>query len=162
MTSHDQEKAALADVLDTYRKIVVWKLAGLSRDDAIKPMVPTGTSLLGIVKHLAYVERWWFQAVLAKSEVDFPSTDNDPDADWRIEDDETVSGIIDLYEQECAVSRGVLEEVSLEADYPLHDRTHSAREIILHMIEELARHVGHMDILRELVDGVTGWGPDDA
>lgn len=157
--SDNNEKAALAEVLDTYRRIVVWKVKGLSRDDAVKPIVSSGTSVLGIVKHLAYVERWWFQAVLARREVEFPWTEEDPDADWRIADDETVQDIIDLYERECAISRDVLAEVSLNAEYPRRDKTDTARQIILHMIEEIARHVGHMDILRELIDGQTGWGP---
>jgi uncharacterized damage-inducible protein DinB len=150
------EKAAIADVLDTYRRLAVWKLAGLSHDDATKPMVPSGTSLLGIVRHLAYVERWWFQAVLGQRDVEFPWTEDDPDADWRIADGETVDDVIALYEAECAISREVLDGLeSLDTEYPRG----SARSIVLHMIEEIARHVGQMDILRELVDGSTGWGP---
>ncbi len=161
MSEINQEKAALADVLDTYRRIVAWKVEGLGRIDAVKPMVPSGTSLLGIVKHLAYVERWWFQAVLAQRDVEFPWTDDDPDADWHIAGEESVQNVVDLYEGECAVSREILAGLSLDAEYPRRDRTTTAREIILHMIEEIARHVGHMDILRELVDGATGWGPED-
>ncbi len=156
------EKAAIAEVLDTYRGIVKWKLNGVSQEDAVRPLVSSGTSLLGIIKHLAYVERWWFHAVLGKRDVDFPWTEQDPDPDWRIEDWESIQGVLDFYDQECAVSRIVLEELeSLDAEFPRGNRTLIAREILLHFVEELARHVGHMDILRELIDGSTGWGPQD-
>lgn len=159
--SSAKEKAAIAEVLDTYRGIVKWKLEGVSQEDAVRPLVPSGTSLLGIVKHLAFVERWWFHAVLGRMDVGFPWTEEDPDPDWRIEDWESVQGVLDFYEQECAVSRDILEGLeSLDAEYPRGEQTLVAREILLHFVEELARHVGHMDILRELIDGSTGWGPE--
>lgn len=161
MTELDTEKAAMAEVLDTYRDIAIWKVDGLSKEDAVRPMVPSGTSLLGIVKHLAYVERWWFQAVLAKRDVEFPDTEDDPDAEWRVEEDESVQDIVDFYNAECAISREVMTGLSLDAEYERRTGTTTARKIILHMIEEIARHVGHMDILRELSDGATGWGPGD-
>jgi len=150
----------MAKVLDDYRRIVVWKLDGLSRDDALRPGVESGTSLLGVVKHLAYVERWWFQAVLGKRRVEFPWTEEDPDADWRIVDEESLDDIVALYQAECAVSREILDGLeSLDAEYPRRDDVLTARGILLHMIEEIARHVGHMDIIREQLDGTTGWGP---
>ena len=167
MGNHN-EKEAIAEVLDTYRGIVTWKVAGLSRAEALRELVPSGTTLLGIVKHFAIealfrpvgVERWWFQAVLGETEPDFPWTEDDPDADWRIETSESVQDVLDLYDQECAVSRSILEDLeSLDADFAQGERTLIARDILLHVIEEIARHVGHMDILRELVDGSTGWGP---
>ena len=156
------EKQHLAEVLDTYRNIVVWKLEGLSHDDATRALVSSGTSLLGITKHLAYVERWWFQAVLGQREVSFPWTEDDPDADWRIEGGDTIESVVALYRAECAISNEILDGIpSLDADMSMGSRTRNIRQIILHMIEEVARHVGHMDILREMVDGSTGWGPDD-
>lgn len=162
MTNHDKERTAFADVLDTYRRMVVWKLDGLSREDAMKPMVPSGTSLLGVVKHLAYVERWWFQAVLGQRDVEFPWSEDDPDADWRIADGESVQDIIDLFDAECAISREILDGLeSLDAEFPVGSQTRIARNILLHMVEEVARHVGHMDIIRELTDGTTGYRPDE-
>jgi uncharacterized damage-inducible protein DinB len=156
------EKEHLAEVLNTYRNIAVWKLEGLSLDDATRAGVPSGTSLLGIVKHLAYVERWWFQAVLGRRDVEFPWTDDDPDADWRIEDDDTIASVVALYRAECAISNQILEALdSLDAEVTMGSRTRIARPIVLHVIEEIARHVGHMDIIRESIDGSTGWGPDD-
>lgn len=162
MTDQSKEKAALAEVLGEYRNMVVWKVDGLSRDDAVRPMVPSGTSLLGVVKHLAFVERWWFQAVLAQREVEFPWSEDDPDADWRIEDGESIEEIVGLFNAECAISVEVFDGLeSLDAEVPLRNGTRNVRKIILHMIEEIARHVGHMDIMRELADGTTGYGPDE-
>lgn len=159
--SNAKEKAAIAEVLDTYRGIVKWKLDGVSHEDAVRPLVPSGTSLLGVVKHLAYVERWWFHAVLGKVDVDFPWTEEDPDPDWRIEDWESIEGVLDFYEQECAVSRRVLENLeSMDAELSRGERKFVVRDVLLHFVEELARHVGHLDILREVIDGSTGWGPE--
>ena len=162
MIDYTAEKAALAEVLDVHRRMIVWKVEGLSREEASKPMVPSGTSLLGVVKHLAYVERRWFQDVLAGQNVDFPWTEDDPDADWRIEDDDTVEGVIALYDAECDISKQVLADLeSLDAIFTYGSRSRSARRILLHMVEEIARHVGHMDIMREQFDGTTGYWPDD-
>ncbi|MDJ0952588.1 MAG: DinB family protein [Acidimicrobiia bacterium] len=160
MSEYQTGKAALGKVLDDYRRIIVWKLDGLSREDALRPAVPSGTNLLGIVKHLAYVERWWFQAVLGQGDPEFPWTEDDPDADWRVTADETIADIVALYNAECTVSREVLADLdSLDREFTWGSRSGTARDILLHMIEEVARHAGHMDIIRELTDGATGWGP---
>ena len=154
------ERETLVRYLDTYRGIVVFKAEGVERSAGIEPLVPSGTSLLGIVKHLAYVERWWFQGVLGQREVERPWSEDDPDADWRIEPGESVEEIINLYRGECAESRAILEEIgSLDDLFPQGDGEVSARRVVIHMIEETARHAGHADILRELIDGSTGWGP---
>jgi uncharacterized damage-inducible protein DinB len=152
------EKETLARYLDTYRAVVVWKLDGVGRDDAIRPMVRSGTSLAGIVKHLAYVERWWFQAVVGGRDVEFPGGEEDPDADWRLEPEETVEDIVALYRRECDVSRTIVDDLD-SLDDTFSDDQISARRILIHMVEETARHAGHADILRELIDGATGWGP---
>lgn len=154
------EMETLVRYLDTYRGIIVFKAEGVERSAGIEPLVPSGTSLLGIVKHLAYVERWWFQAVLGQREVEFPWSEDDPDADWRIEQDESVDDIINLYRGEFVESQAILEGIgSLDDLFPQGDDQISARRVVIHMIEETARHAGHADILRELIDGSTGWGP---
>ena len=125
-------------------------------------MVPSGTTLLGMVKHLAYVERWWFQKVFLDAGVAFPWTDDDPDADFRIDPDESTEEIVDLYRAECAKNREVVGEAAVDslARYkkPSDPRPGnvSLRWILVHMIEEIARHNGHADILREQIDGSTG------
>ena len=157
------EKETLSRYLDTYRDIIVHKVLGVDRESAVRPMVPSGTSLLGIVKHMAYVERWWFQSVVGRRVVAFPWSDTDPDADWRIEDGESVDSVVELYRRECAESRAVVDGLgSLEDVFRTGDSYISARRVLVHMLEETARHAGHADILRELIDGSTGWGPDGA
>lgn len=143
--------------LDYHRATLLWKIDGVSDEDLRRPMVESGTTLLGIVKHLAYVERWWFQKDFLGKDVWAPWTDEDPDADFRIEPDETTQQIIDLYHQECEKSRQIVGAASLD-DVAKHEKRagFSLRWILVHMIEETARHNGQVDILREMIDGTTG------
>ncbi|HEX2056880.1 MAG TPA: DinB family protein [Actinomycetota bacterium] len=154
------EKEMLTATLDFNRATIKWKVEGLSLEDAKRPMTPTDTKLLGIVKHLAYVEVWWFQDNFLGRECTYPwSESGDMEADFEIEPDETIESIFALYDAQCEVSRQIVEEASLDdvAVRPRRDGGHpSLRWIMLHMIEEVARHNGHADILRELIDGKTG------
>jgi uncharacterized damage-inducible protein DinB len=155
------EKEALGGFLDHYRQVMLDVCEGLSEEELRRPMTPTGTSLLGLVKHLAYDEQVWFREVIAGEKVDYPQyLLDDPEADLRATDDETADQIFDLYRQSCDESRRVLDGVSL--DDPATGEARSldcnVRWIVLHMIEETARHAGHADILRELIDGSTGTG----
>jgi uncharacterized damage-inducible protein DinB len=126
-------------------------------------MVPSGTSLLALVKHLTYVERWWFRAVFAGEDVEFPWTDEDPDADWRVEPHETAEELIAAYRSEVescrrAIAGGGMDERARGKVETLDGPAgmFSLRWVLGHMIEETARHNGHADILRELIDGATG------
>ncbi|HVS06727.1 MAG TPA: DinB family protein [Candidatus Dormibacteraeota bacterium] len=153
------EKNMLSAFLDRYRETMVWKLDGLSKEQASARLVPSPTTLLGIVKHLAYVERWWFQMNFAGDPVIFPWPEDEPDEDidFRVTATDTIEGIRALYEQECARSREIVAAASLDdlaKDQKRGDRT--LRWIMVHMIEETARHAGHADILRELTDGAIG------
>jgi uncharacterized damage-inducible protein DinB len=154
------EAETLAGFLDFHRATLLWKLEGLDDEQLRRPMVASGTSLLGLVKHLAYVERSWFQGVWAGQEVTFPWTEEDPDADWRIEPDETAEDVLALYRGECDRSRQIVAGASSLDDAVQHPRrrqwTMSRRWILAHMVEETARHVGHADILREQLDGAVG------
>jgi uncharacterized damage-inducible protein DinB len=154
------EAETLSGFLDFQRATLLWKLEGLDDEQLRRPMVPSGTSLLGIVKHLAYVERGWFQEVWASQEITVPWTREDPDADWRIEPDETTQDILALYEGECDRSREIVAAASSLDEVAEHPRRTgwkmSRRWILTHMLEETARHVGHADILREQLDGATG------
>ncbi len=154
------ERDMLAGFLDFHRATLLWKLEGLDDEQLRRAMVPSGTSLLGLVKHLAYVERSWFQGVWAGQEVTFPWTPEDPDADWRIEPDETTEDVLALYRGECDRSREIVAATTSLDEAVTHPRrrewTMNRRWILVHMVEETARHVGHADILREQLDGATG------
>jgi len=157
------ERETLEGFLDYYRDTILWKLQGMSDEDLRRVIVPSGWSALGMVKHLAYVEQGWFRHRLAgEPRGPVPWTDEDPDADFRVEPGETNDAIIGLYRSECEHSRAVAAKASLDdlakewpADRPPQDRP-TLRWIYLHMIEETARHAGHLDVARELIDGKTG------
>ena len=129
------EKETLLAFLDNNRAIMVWKLEGLSEADARRPMVESGTSMLGLVKHLAWVERSWFQSTFAGEEMDFPWSKEDPDADFRVEDDETIATIIALYESAVADCNTVIDAAVLD-DLAARGRDNpSLRWIRGHMVE---------------------------
>ena len=153
------EKTTLLAYLDYQRATLVQKVAGLTDSQARFSPVPSGTSLWGLLGHLTMVERWWFTAVVADAEeVVFPWTDDDPDADWRGPDDATLASLVADYSAECSRSRDVMESASLDDLCSTRRARHgwSVRSVVVHMIEETARHAGHADILRELIDGSTG------
>ena len=157
------ERETLSSMLDFYRATVVWKLSEMTDEVLRKVVVPSGWSPLGVVKHLAYVEQNWLQVRFAGGgEENFPVpwTDDDPDADFRIEPDETTAEILAFYEDACAKSREIAAAASLDdlaKDWPVNpERRPNLRWILLHLIEETARHAGHVDVARELIDGTTG------
>lgn len=151
------ERELLDAFLDFHRATLLMKIDGLDDEQVRRQMTPSGVTLLGMVKHLAYVERDWFARVFAGQDVDFPWADDDPDADWRIEPSDTTQGIIDLYRREIDRSRALAAGASLEETARRNDQgTISLRWLLIHMIEETARHNGHADLMREAIDGATG------
>ena len=150
------EKTTLAAYLDYHRATLLQKVAGLTDDQAKTSPVPSGTSLFGLVSHLVTVERWWFAKVIAGLDVDFPWHDDDPDADFRGPDGATLADLVDAYETECARSRAILDQADLDTVVTGERAGRNVRYVVVHMIEETARHNGHADLLRELLDGATG------
>lgn len=144
---------------DLLRATLLWKLDGLTQEEQRRPSTASGISLLAIVKHSAYVERYWIQSQIAGLEAPGVSTDEDPDADWRLEPEDTSESIIALYESECEKSRAIVSTVSWN-DVAKGERSRknglTVGWILTHMVEEVARHCGHADILREAIDGATG------
>jgi uncharacterized damage-inducible protein DinB len=150
------ERATLTSYLDFQRGVMLRKVADLDDEALRRPMTPSGLTLLGMLKHLAFVERYWFQEVFAGRTVEYPWTDDDPDADWRAEPDETAERIAELYRGECEIARGITAAGSLDDIVTRGNERVSLRSILTHMIEETARHLGHADIMREAIDGQTG------
>lgn len=142
--------------LDFLRATMLWKIDGLSDDDRRRPMTPSGVTMLGMIKHLAYVERYWFGAIMAGDDVWLPHTETDPDADWRIEPDETTAEIVALYHQETEAARTIAARFAWDDMAVSPRRPRSLGWILTHMVEETARHCGHADIFREGIDGQTG------
>lgn len=151
------EPQMLASFLDLQRAVMVRKVEGLGPVELRWSPVPSGTCIGGLIKHLAFVERWWFQAVWAGRDVHLPQSEADPDADFRLDDDDVAESLVELYMGECDESRAVMgEQPDLDAVVELGRRTISGRWIMVHMVEETARHAGHADLIREQVDGAVG------
>lgn len=154
------EKDVLIGLLNFLRETILYKLEGLTDEEVRRRHQPSGLTLLGMTKHLAYVERSWLQRAFLGEDVEFPYTDEDPDADWRIEPNESTQDIINLYRREVAISNRIVNDHDLDEAIRSTRRPERAgmqlRWIVTHLIEETARHSGHADLIREAIDGQTG------
>jgi hypothetical protein len=163
MTEPDP-KADLHRFLRSAREAVLWKLEGLSEYDVRRPLVPTGTNLLGLVKHLATVEWGHFGAAFGRPfDERLPWVDNpgEPNADMWATADESRDGIVDLYRRIAAHSDTVVDALPLDAVghvpwWPPEYSEVTLHRILVHTIAEAHRHAGQADIVRELVDGSAG------
>jgi uncharacterized damage-inducible protein DinB len=150
------ERQMLEAWLEFHRVTLLLKCEGL--DDAGRQSRPVPTSLLslhGIVRHMAEVERSWFQRVLGR-DPDLPYRWADEDADLFPLDGADWAADLATWQAECAASRAAAAGRSLDDTGLRHGEPCSLRWIYLHMIEEYARHNGHADLIRELVDGAVG------
>jgi uncharacterized damage-inducible protein DinB len=151
------EKESLYVSLDRQRDVVLWKIDGLDDEQLRRLMTPTGTNLLGLVKHLASVEYGWLCDTFGRESDAIPFDDSDPDADMRAAPGETATDIVEYYGRARAAADKTIHELALDdVGTSSSGATVSLRWVLIHMIEETARHAGHMDILRELIDGATG------
>jgi uncharacterized damage-inducible protein DinB len=163
------DKAILHRYLRTRRAQLLAKLDGLGEYDARRPMTPTGTNLLGLVKHVASVELGYFGEVFDRpSERDIPWLDDaaEPDADMWATASETRDEIVELHRFSAAHSDATIEALPLDAPgvvpwWPEERKHVTLQQILVHMCAETAQHLGHADILRELIDGSAGQGPND-
>lgn len=151
------ERDVLSGFLDFQRATVVQKVAGLSDAQASRSLLPSRlTTAAGIVKHLRYVEQWWFAQVVDGQDLPEIWSAEDPDAEWRVEPDETLAHLVEAYLTQCARSRQILARHELDDTAAHHESDHTVRFALVQMIEETARHAGHLDAIRELTDGTTG------
>jgi uncharacterized damage-inducible protein DinB len=151
--------------LQLSREALLWKLEGLSEYDIRRPLTPTGTNLLGLVKHLAYVEMGYFGATFgrpvpeAQPWVDDENTE--PNWDMWATASESREEVLALYRRGCAVADATIEALPLEAVgqvawWAPGTRDATLHRILVHVLAETQRHVGHADIVRELIDGAAG------
>jgi uncharacterized damage-inducible protein DinB len=145
------EKETLVAFLDYLRDAIIRKASNIDEQDARRPLVPSGTSLLGLVKHLAWVEQGWFQRGFAglKTERIDPELN---EADSR-------ESVVSAYRDAIAQSNEIIrdcEDLDQLMAASRRDVNLSMRWILVHMIEETARHAGHADIIREQLDGSVG------
>jgi hypothetical protein len=146
------ERTQIEEFLDTNRDELVEAVEGLTDDQARRRLVPSLTTPLGLLKHVTWAEQVWFHVGLAgrtREELGIPH-ENDPS--WTVTDDDTVAGVVAEYRRVCAETREIAAPYALD-DLVQHNRRGplTLRWLYLHMIEEVARHAGHADILREQI-----------
>ncbi|USX54255.1 DinB family protein [Lentzea sp. HUAS12] len=156
-------KADLHRYLRTARESFLWKLEGLSEYDVRRPLTPTGTNLLGLAKHLAWVEAGYFGDCLGRP---FPEKapfdlDADPNADMFATADESRDDVLGMFARATAFADTTIEELPLDAPgvvpwWPEEHKYVTLHLLLVHEIAEVNRHAGHADILREGLDGVAG------
>ncbi|MGH9067122.1 MAG: DinB family protein [Acidimicrobiales bacterium] len=155
------ERAMLVAWLDWHRATLARKCEGLSGDQLRSRAVPpSALSLLGLVRHMAEVERAWFRRGVEQEDIGYRwIRGDDEDADFNVGDQSSVEEGFAAWTEEIARARAVVAAApSLEATFERHrDRDEiSLRWVLVHMVEEYARHNGHADLLRERIDGATG------
>jgi uncharacterized damage-inducible protein DinB len=158
-------KADLHRYLQVARDALLWKLDGLSEYDARRPLVPTGTNLLGLVKHMAGVEAGYFGVVFDRP---FPEPtagwgdgDDEPNTDMWAKPNESREQIVDLYRRVWVHADATIEVLELDAPgrvpwWGEHGEV-TLHRVLAHVATEAHRHAGHADIVRELIDGAVGF-----
>lgn len=162
-------KTTLHRYLQTAREVAVWKLDGLSEYDARRPLVPSGTNLLGVIKHLAYVELGYFGETFGRpSGIPSPwfGEDTVENVDMWATPKESQEEIVGLYRQAWVHADATIGVLGLDAtgqvpwwgdggEVTLH-------QVLVHVATETHRHAGHSDVVRELIDGSAGFASDDS
>jgi uncharacterized damage-inducible protein DinB len=154
-----RENRVLLSSLSAQRDHVLGILAGLPDEALRRPVLPSGWTCLGLVRHLAIdVERFWFRSIIAGQQVEPRESDA---AVWQVTPDEPAESVFDLYRREIELADAIIAATPLDtaparwpdewADWRFED----LREILLHVITETACHAGHLDAVRELIDGRT-------
>ncbi|MBV9352390.1 MAG: DinB family protein [Mycobacterium sp.] len=151
------ERATLESFLNDYRDIAVRKVAGLSDADARRRLVASPTTVGGLIKHLRWAEYGWFDQLL-QERLDDNRRTHEREWEFQFLPDESLATLIADYQAQCEQSRRIAAHYPLDHQVP-HRRIGavSLRWIYVHMIEETARHTGQLDILREQLDGATGF-----
>ena len=162
--AESQQKDELRGYLQRGREAMLWKLHDLSEYDIRRPLVPTGTNLLGLVKHLTGIEIGYFGDTFDRpfdEPLSWYDNDDEPNADLWATRDESREQIVELYRRAWAHSDETIAEFALDAEglvpwWPADDNRVSLHRILIHVIAETQRHAGHADIVRELIDGAVG------
>ena len=151
------EREVLAGMLDFARGAIVRKAAGLTDARArLAPVPPSTLTPGGVLKHLTGVERFWFSIDFADLDLDHPWPEDDPHGAWALDAGDTIDGLIEAYRAECARSDASVAGYALDESARAQDMDFLLRFAYAHMIQETARHAGHLDLLREVIDGTTG------
>jgi len=153
------ERELLSGALDWYRAVVVRKVDDLSFEQATRVLTPSGLSPLSIVQHLAWVECVWFRWRFAAEDVSIFTGGSDNSVTFELRPGDVVESVVASYRDEAEHARRIVAGASLDdvsvRESPLYGRV-TLRWILVHLLEETARHAGHLDLMRERLDGRTG------
>jgi hypothetical protein len=159
----DALKADLHEYLQTAREVMLWKLEGLTEYDMRRPLVPTGTNLLGLLRHVGSIETGYFGSVFGRP---FPEAlpwmeDGEPNGDMWVRADETTQAVVAFCRRAWAHADATIETLPLDAIgevpwWPPSDRHLSLHRALVHVVTDIYRHAGHADVVRELIDGTVG------
>ena len=154
------ERELLQGFLDFHRGTLLWKVSGLTGEQLVQRSTePSTMSLIGLVRHLSEVEKYWFHRALAQhpSAPKFWPAEH-PDGDFDLADPAQAEQDLEDYRQIVRTSDELAARYTLDDTFvrPHHEGAYSVRYLYIHMIEEYARHNGHADLLRERIDGQTG------
>ena len=162
-------KTELRWYLQSARDALLWKLDGLSEYDIRRPLTPTGTNLLGLVKHASYVESGYLADSFGRpSGLALPWLDGaEPSNDLWVTPDQSRSNIIDGYRQAWSLADSTLDELPLDTVgavpwWPAHDNALTLHHALVRVVSDIQRHAGHADIVREMIDGTIGMNKDNA
>jgi uncharacterized damage-inducible protein DinB len=144
-------KEILLAFLDYLRASLVRKVEGLSEEQARQAPVASGTSLVGLMKHMAFVEGYWVQRRVAG--LDIPEVQG---TGFEVTSNDTIASTVASYRAACARSDELLAGLDVERPLARGRRGRTVGWVLVHLVEETGRHAGHADILRELIDGATG------
>jgi hypothetical protein len=155
------ERTSLLGFLRRQRELVVWKVQGATDEVLRSESTSTGLTVHGLVRHLENVERSWIRDVFAgEDDLHYDWTDEDPDGEMNVPADVTMDRLVSAYVAESRRCDAVIAAAP-SLDVVAARRAFSLRWILLHLIEETARHLGHLDALRERADGQVGEEPEE-
>lgn len=168
--SFDEFKPTLIHYLQIAREALLWKLDGASEYDVRRPLTPSGTNLLGVVKHVASVEAGYLGDAFGRPFVeplDWFDEDAEPNADMWTTADQSREDVVALYHRVWSHSDATVAALPLDATgeipwWPPERRVVTLHLILVHVIAETNRHAGHLDIVRELIDGAVGLRADNS
>jgi len=154
------ERELLQAWMDYHRQTLRWKCSNLTPEQlCARSVEPSTLTLIGLVRHMAEVERWWWQRVVARADVgDLYCTPEHEDGDFDLIEPATATADLAALEQEIAIGDRIFAAADLDAlvRHPIREVDFSVRWVAIHMVEEWARHMGHADLLRERIDGAKG------
>lgn len=151
----------LVDSLEWYRETLVRKVAGLSDAQLRTPLEPMGWSPLGMIQHLGWVERRWMRWGFAAEDVT-PYPPGGDDAEWDVPAGRSADDVLAAYHEEVELARALIADACFTTKgrtggrFPTEDQAPTLGRILVHLLQEYARHVGQLDVVRELIDGETG------